>query len=188
MSVEKVGARVRKFREAQEMSREKLADITGLSVAFLTSLEEDSLYSSIWPLQKVAHALHVRLGTFMDDAVSKDPIVVRRGAREEDLTMQQSRDKKASYRYFSLGKGKTDRNMEPFFIEITSEPEEERKLSSHQGEEFIIVAAGKLLVIYGNEQHVLERGDSAYYNSIVPHYAGAIGDEPCSIYAVLFYP
>ena len=188
MSVEKVGARIRKFREAQEMSREKLADITGLSVAFLASLEEDSLYPSIGPLQKVAHALQVRLGTFMDDVVCKDPIVVRANAREADLTMQRARDKKTSYRYHSLAKGKIDRYMEPFFIEVSPEPEEERHLSSHQGEEFIIVATGRLLVVYGNERHVLEPGDSVYYNSIVPHYAGAVGDVPCSIYAVLYHP
>ena len=188
MAVEKLGARVRKFREAQDMSREKLAETSGLSLAFIASLEEDNLYPSIGPLQKVAHALHVRLGTFMDDVACQDPIIVHRHAREADLTMQQSRDKKESYRYYALGKGKVDRNMEPFFIEVLPETEQDRKLSSHQGEEFIIVCSGKLRVLYGNEDKVLEAGDTAYYNSIVPHYVGAVGDEPCSIYAIFYYP
>lgn len=188
MAVEKLGTRVRKFREAQDLTVEMLSDATGLSVDFLNTLEEDSVYPSIGPLQKIARALNVRLGTFMDDVACQDPIITRCATREADLTMKQTAAKRPSYRYFTLAKGKVDRNMEPFFIEVLPEPEGDRKLSSHQGEEFIIVHSGKLLVIYGNEQQVLEAGDSVYYNSIVPHYVGAAGDEPCTIYAVLYHP
>jgi quercetin dioxygenase-like cupin family protein len=78
--------------------------------------------------------------------------------------------------------------MEPFFIEIAPEPNEDRQLSSHQGEEFIVVVSGSILVRYGNEEHVLEQGDSIYYNSIVPHYVGAAGDDKAEIYAVIYYP
>jgi transcriptional regulator with XRE-family HTH domain len=184
----KIGSRVRKFREAQDMTREQLAETTGLTPGFITSLEEESLYPSIGPLQKVAQALHVRLGTFMDDVPCKDPIVVRSQARDADLTMQIRADRPASYRYYALGKGKVDRNMEPFFIEVMPDALEDQKLSSHQGEEFIIVHSGRLLVVYGNERHILSSGDSVYYNSIVPHYVGAEGDGPCSIYAIIYHP
>ncbi len=187
-ALEKIGSRVRKFREAQDMTREKLSEMTGLSVDFITQLEEEGIYPSIGPLQKVAHALHVRLGTFMDDVACQDPIFVHKHAREADLTMQHSQGRQTLYRYYSLGKGKVDRNMEPFFIEVLPEPEEDIRLSSHQGEEYIIVSSGKLLIIYGNERRILEPGDTAYYNSIVPHYVGAAGNEPCTIYATLYHP
>lgn len=188
MAVDKIGARIRKFREAQDLTLEKMAEATGLSVDFLQTLEEESIYPSIGPLQKIARALHVRLGTFMDDVVCQDPIITRNSGKNEDLTMKHTAAKRPLYRYYALGKGKVDRNMEPFFIEVLPEPEDQRKLSSHQGEEFIIVQSGKLLLIYGNEEQVLEAGDTVYYNSIVPHYVGAAGDGPCSIYAVLYHP
>lgn len=187
MAVEKVGARVRKFREAQDMSLEMLSDNTGLSVDFLQTLEDESVYPSIGPLQKIARALNVRLGTFMDDVACQDPIITRRETREADLTMHHSA-KRTSYRYFTLARGKVDRNMEPFFIEVMPTPDDGRKLSSHQGEEFIIVHSGRLLVIYGNKEEILEAGDSVYYNSIVPHYVGAADNEPCSIYAIFYHP
>ncbi len=188
MAEKKIGARVRKFRESQEMSRERLAELSGLTPELISDLEEKNLYPSIGPLQKVARALNVRLGTFMDDVHCKDPIIVRKNDRETDLLMQRSHNKRAAYRYFSLGKGKSDRNLEPFFIEIMPEPEDERHLSSHQGEEFIVVASGRLIVIYGQDTQILEPGDTVYYNSIVPHYVGAEGPDPCSIYAVIYYP
>jgi len=187
MGVEKLGARVRKFREAQEMSLEMLSENTGLGVDFLRTLEEKSIYPSIGPLQKIARALNVRLGTFMDDVACQDPIITRQASREADLTMHQKADQTA-YKYYTLARGKVDRNMEPFFIEVLPVPDKDHKLSSHQGEEFIIVHSGKLLVVYGNKQEILEPGDSVYYNSIVPHYIGAAGGEPCTIYAILFHP
>lgn len=188
MAAEKLGARVRKYREDRGMSREQLSEASSLTVEFITALEEENLYPSIGPLQKVARALNVRLGTFMDDEVTKDPIVVKQGDREADLTMQKARTKRAAFQFHSLGKGKTDRNMEPFFIEIDAEPEEDRKLSSHQGEEFILVTKGCVRVVYGKEEYILHPGDTIYYNSIVPHYVGAEGDETAAIYAVIYYP
>lgn len=188
MSAEKIGARVRKYREERKLSREELAGAADISVSVLTALEEDNLCPSIAPLQKLARAMNVRLGTFMDDQVSTDPLIVRASAREADLTMQKAGNKRPAVRFHSLGKGKNDRNMEPFFIEMSPEPEEDRKLSSHQGEEFIVVVSGSLQVIYGKEEYVLQQGDSIYYNSIVPHYVGAAANAPAQIYAVIYYP
>ena len=135
----------------------------------------------------MARALNARLGTFMDDVQCADPIITRSEQREADLTMQRTRNKSASYRYHALGKGKADRNMEPFYIDIMPD-DGPTALSSHQGEEFIIVVSGQLKVIYGKEEHLLGSGDTIYYNSIVPHHVGAVGGSPCSIFAIIYYP
>ncbi len=184
----KLGARIKKWRENQAMSRKDLAEATGLTEVFIQTLEEESLCPSIGPLEKIARALNVRLGTFMDDQISRDPIISRTNERETDLAMQRARDKRAAFRFHSLARGKSDRAMEPFFVEIQPEPEEDRHLSSHQGEEFIMLHTGKLKVLYGNETFYLEPGDTIYYNSIVPHYVGADGNEPATIYAVIYNP
>ena len=60
-------------------------------------------------------------------------------------------------------------------------------MSSHEGEEFIIVVSGKILIKYGKKEEVLTAGDTVYYNSVVPHFIGAI-DGPAEIYAVLYVP
>ena len=75
--------------------------------------------------------------------------------------------------------------MEPMFIR--SEEDEIKEVSSHEGEEFIIVISGKILMKYGKEDTILEKGDSVYYNSVVPHFIGAI-DGPAEIYAILYVP
>jgi len=184
----KLGKRIRSFREERNISLEVLATNTGLSLEFLKSLEENDLYPTIGPLQKVARALGVRLGTFMDDEITSDPVISRVGERGNDLAMHKGESSKASYMYHSLGKGKSDRNMEPFSIEIMPTKEKEHQTSSHQGEEFILVLKGSLLVMYGKEEHILSKGDTIYYNSIVPHYAISANDEPVEILAIFYNP
>ena len=187
MAVQKLGARVRRFREEKGMSREDLAAAANLSLDVIVGLEEENLYPSLAPVQKVARALGIRLGTFMDDVTVKDPLIVRKARREDDLTMHKAKDKAAAFHFHSLGKGQADRNKEPFVIEMLPESESDRKLSSPEGEEFILVTQGKVLLRYGKEDNVLEPGDTAYYNSIVPHYVGAMDGE-AQIYAVIYYP
>ena len=188
MKTEKVGQRIRTFMERQSLSLEQLAERTGLDTSFLTTVIDDDVYPSLGPLLKIARALDVRLGTFLDDQISKDPLVIRRAERKEELSMLRGKDKPVALKFYSLGSGKSDRHMEPFYVELLPESEKSKDLSSHEGEEFIVVYAGRVEITYGTEVYELEAGDSIYYNSIVPHYVSCKGAQPASIYAVLYIP
>jgi len=182
-----IGKRIRSYREKQNLSIEDLADRTTLTVDFIHAVEDDDMYPSLRPLVKLARALGVRLGTFLDDHVSTDPLIVHPNEYEEELTMHPG-GKEPGVKFHSLGKGKTDRHMEPFFIELLPESRKDKTLSSHEGEEFIIVHSGKVRVIYGREESVLSPGDSIYFNSVVPHNVACAGDVKAEIYAVLYFP
>ncbi|HOP09463.1 MAG TPA: cupin domain-containing protein [Candidatus Methanofastidiosa archaeon] len=188
MNSDKIGQRIRKYMEMRGMSIGELSEQTGLEVEFLASMQNDDVYPSLGPLLKVARALGVRLGTFLDDQISKDPLVIRNDERREEIITHGGADMPASMKFHSLGRGKVDRHMEPFFIELCPESSEDLKLSSHEGEEFIMVTSGRLLVTYGKERHILEPGDSIYYNSVVPHNVSCYGDGAANIVAVLYFP
>ena len=183
----KLGARVKALRETKKVSLEDLAGRTGLPLALLEALESQDVYPSLGPLLRVSRALGVRLGTFLDDEQGADPLVVRVAERHEDFAMHDRSGSPASTRYFSLGRGKTDRHLEPFFIELFPGAGDEA-LSSHEGEELIIVHSGRVEVRHGAERRELGPGDSIYYNSVVPHHVGALGGEKAAIYAVLYLP
>jgi transcriptional regulator with XRE-family HTH domain len=187
MAEGRLGERVRKFREQRAVGIEEIAERTGLAPSLLRAVEERDLYPSLGPLVRISRALGVRLGTFLDDQTSEDPLVVRVAERHEDLTMHDRSGSPASTRYFSLGRGKADRHMEPFFIELLPEAGEPR-LSSHEGEELLIVHRGQVELCYGGQRRQLGPGDSVYYNSVVPHHVGAAGRGPVQIYAVLYLP
>lgn len=188
MKSEKVGQRIKAFMAQKNIELAELAERTELSTDFLTSVVEDNVYPSLGPLLKIARALDVRLGTFLDDQISQDPLLTRKVDRKSELSMLRGKDKPVDLKFYSLGKGKSDRHMEPFFVELLPESAKEKQLSSHEGEEFIVVHSGRVEVIYGDETYTLDAGDSIYYNSIVPHCVSCMGAEKAAIYAVLYIP
>ena len=64
----------------------------------------------------------------------------------------------------------------------------EALVSSHEGEEFIIVVSGEIELLYGEDVKLLGPGDSAYYNSVVKHRVRAANGKPATIYACIFMP
>lgn len=78
--------------------------------------------------------------------------------------------------------------MEPFVIDIDPNPENGFTLSAHEGEEFIMVLEGVLEINYGKSVYVLEKGDTIYYDSIVPHHVHAFEGQSARILAVIYTP
>lgn len=183
MTKTKLGARIRKYRERMDITQEQLAINTALSVEFISDVEEGLVYPPIGNIIKISRALGQRVGTFMDDQYLPDPIVTRCGSVEEETASH--RGAKGFYHYFPLGGGKSDRHMEPMFIRIDAG--EDVLLDSHEGEEFIIVVSGKIVLTYGKSKTVLEKGDTVYYNAVVPHHIGVV-DGQAEIYAILYVP
>lgn len=183
-----IGQRIEKMLAGRQLDIPALSERTGLDQPFLESLLADDVYPSIGPLLKVARALGVRLGTLIDDRISQDPLVVRQTERTAELHMLRAKDRPQTMRFHSLGRGKTDRHMEPFYVELLPESADSPRLSAHEGEEWFVVVSGEVEVIYGRETYRLAVGDSIYYNSVVPHYVSCAGPGPAAIYAVLYIP
>ncbi|MCK9241406.1 XRE family transcriptional regulator [Desulfocurvus sp.] len=183
----KIGARIRMWRERRKLTVEQLAEKTALDPQFIEAVENGAAAPALGPMVKLARALGTRLGTFTDDELTEDPCITRSAERTPDSAVQASGGKCLAMTYHHLGQGKADRNMEPFFIRL--EPEAcEPTLSSHEGEEFVVVVSGQVVLRYGQEEHVLSAGDSMYYNSVVPHHVGAGGGQAAEIYAVIHVP
>jgi mannose-6-phosphate isomerase-like protein (cupin superfamily) len=167
------------------MTTADVAEKSGIGESVIVAVEEGEVYPALGVLVKIARALGLRLGTFMDDQYRADPVVVRSSMRVGERATHKA-SLSSGFGYFPLGRGKNDRHMEPFYIEISADAE--ASPSSHEGEEFIVVVSGSVELVYGGVSEVLEPGDSAYYNSVVQHLVRASGGRPAAIYAVIFMP
>jgi transcriptional regulator with XRE-family HTH domain len=185
MTSDKLGTRIRTYRERLGMSVEDLAKNAGVDADVVRRAEDGNIYPPLGVLIRLSRSLGQRLGTFMDDQVREDPIIVRNDERREE-TAAHKEGAGGEYHYYPLGKGKTDRHMEPLFIVI--EPGEDRSSSSHEGEELVIVVRGDVELMYGQRKYHLQAGDSMYYNSVVPHHLGAANGESAEILAVVYTP
>lgn len=182
---DKLGARIRTYRERLNMSVEDLARNAGVDTILVHKAESGEIYPPLGVLVKISRALGQRLGTFMDDQMRPDPVITRCLERVEETSAHKG-GAVGKYHYYPLAKGKTDRHMEPLYIIV--DPCQEVCTSSHEGEEFVLVMKGEVELVYGNERFHLQEGDSMHYNSVVPHHLGAANGESAEIFAVIYTP
>ncbi len=182
-----IGSKIRQVREFQKISREELASRCGLDIEQIKKIEEEKVVPSLAPLVKIARAMGVRLGTFLDDVEKIGPVVVRSGELEKGVRFaSQPKENLEHLNFFSLAFNKADRNMEPFIVDIEPSKQSTYMLSSHEGEEFIYVLDGVVEVNYGKDLYRLERGDSIYLDSIVAHNVHSGENKPAKILAVVY--
>jgi quercetin dioxygenase-like cupin family protein len=151
----------------------------------LSQIEAGKVVPPLGAIVKLAKALDLKMGYFISGEEAKAYTIVRGDDREATSRFDPSKEKKYGYAYESLAPHKTNRYMEPFMVTLEpSETEEER--STHDGQEFIFVVHGQMEVRLGEEIHILQPGDSIYYDSTVPHLVKCHGKETTEILAVLY--
>jgi transcriptional regulator with XRE-family HTH domain len=186
-----VGSKIKGIRESKNLTIEEIAESSGLSVEQINSIENDQNLPSLGPLIKIARALGVRLGTFMDDNDALGPVVCRAADRERNSSISFSNgaaDARKHMEYHPLAQQKAGRHMEPFVIDINPEENPDFKLSAHEGEEFIFVMNGEVEIEYGKEKYLLKEGDSIFYDSIVKHHVHGVPGKSAKILAVVYIP
>ena len=186
-----VGLKIKGIRESKNLSIEEVSERSGLGVDQIKSIETDEFLPSLGPLIKIARALGVRLGTFLDDNDHLGPAVCRAEEHSMDRAISFSNDATEARKnmvYHSLASQKAGRSMEPFFIDVQPNEEKHFKLSAHEGEEFIYVLNGEIEIAYGKETYRLKAGDSILYDSIVEHHVHGATDQCSQILAVIYIP
>ena len=186
-----VGSKIKGIRETKNLSLEEVSESCGLTVDQIEAIESGQTLPSLGPLIKIARALGVRLGTFMDDNDSIGPVVCRAKDRESDNSISFSNGATSARKhmeYHPLAQQKAGRHMEPFVIDITPTEDRDFQLSAHEGEEFIYVMSGEVEVDYGKEKYTLYEGDSIFYDSIVKHHIHGAPGKSAKILAVVYIP
>lgn len=185
-----IGEKIKALRESRQISVEDLMERTGLSQEQIERIESNVDIPSLAPLIKIARALGVRLGTFLDDQDGSGAVVCRKEEHTDNSISFSNNavSARTHMQYHSLSASKADRHMEPFIIDINQTDENAYELSSHEGEEFIYVMEGVVEIAYGKKKHVIEAGDSIYYDSIVPHHVHGFEGQAARILAVVYTP
>ncbi len=184
-----VGEKIKSLRETKNITIEELAERSGLALEQVHRIEDNIDLPSLAPLIKIARVLGVRLGTFLDDQSELGPVVCRKKEMPDSISFSNNAiQSRRHMQYHSLSKSKADRHMEPFIIDVEATPDVDFILSSHEGEEFIMVMEGIMEISYGKNTYILEEGDSIYYDSIVPHHVHAYEGQPAKILAVIYTP
>ncbi len=181
---ESVGERVRKARQAHNLTIQELSKSTGIDADTLRRVEANEVIPPLGELVKLGKALETGMGFFISPGVQKSVSVIRSHQRKPFSRRAGKADTRYGYSYESLAPDKANRSMEPFLVTLT--PSEEVEPSTHDGQEFLFVLEGEMMAQVGDQTEHLGPGDAIYYDSSTPHFVKCVGGKPARILAVLY--
>lgn len=156
-----IGALVRERRLARRLSVETLADNAGLSAGIVSMIERGQGNPSLSTLQKLAFALQIPLGQFLQGPRSTG-MLVRADARKrlhppEGLV-------------YELLTPDLNRSLEMLRIQIPAGFDNRTQPFRHRGEECVHLLTGELQIHVGDEAFELGAGDTITYDPSFPHW------------------
>jgi transcriptional regulator with XRE-family HTH domain len=157
-----MGERLRKVREAREMSLESLAARSGISLEDLSHIESTNVVPSLGLLWKLASGL----GVAFADLLGRGGATVSL-QRSADSRVLRSEDGSLESR--PLVAAGANRWVEAY--ELTLAPGTAHAAEPHPGgtREIVVVLAGALKIRLGLQEYELERGDSISFKADIPH-------------------
>jgi transcriptional regulator with XRE-family HTH domain len=179
-----VGDRLRRARTAAGLTTRRLAAVTGVSQAMISTIENGRTTPSIATLFKLADALGVRAQALLPEAGADEVTIVR---EDTSVPVRMSDDSPGlDGRLLVSG---ADRLLE--VVEYRLAPGVRHGAFAHDGEELLRVGAGVLEVALGDpvtETHRLGPGELIHYPSRIPHRWTAVGDEEAVVLLVTASP
>jgi transcriptional regulator with XRE-family HTH domain len=182
-SVDDVGERILKIREEKDLTLEEISKMTGFDVAFLSKIENKEVQPQLGTVIRLSKALDSAFGRLVSGVGDKLYSITRKDERRTISRSTSKKSKKRVYTYKSLAPDVKGRHMEAFLVQLEEDPEKETSL--HEGEEFIFVLDGEVILEIGEDKFLLEPGDSAYYLSTTAHHIAA-KEGKATIVAVMY--
>ena len=176
-----IAERLKGLREVMDVSIHEAAGACGISDDEYRRYEEGNVDIPVSVLHSMAKKYNFDLTTLIsgDEPHMRDYSLTRSG---RGVSVERRKD----YKYQSLAQGFIHRKAEPFLV--TVEPDEKREIhfNSHPGQEFNYILEGKLQIVYGGKEMVLEEGDSLYFDASKPHGMKALDGRNVKFLAIIF--
>jgi len=173
-----IPARIRELREIMEVSAIDMARDIGMPLDVYNKYESGELDIPISVLYKIAARLGVDATVLLtgEDPRMNTAAVCRAGKGVEV-------ERYPGYEYSALAYNFKGRTIEPLLVNLDPSKPQAAPVS-HSGQEFNYVLKGKVNVTVGGVSHVLEAGDSIYFDAGLPHGQAAV-DGPAQFITII---
>ncbi len=158
------------------LTLEELARSTDLTRGYVSKLERGLSVPSVGAALKLAKALQVTVDEVFAGPTDGDPVVIRRAKEAPESPSKKPR----------VVSGATpEHKMVAFLLEPSEEPIRNHPMTHHKGEEILYVLRGQISLKLAGRTELLQAGDSAHFNSSIPHRITSIGKKQASVLLVI---
>jgi transcriptional regulator with XRE-family HTH domain len=182
-----LGKKVRFLRQRQKISLDRLSELSGVSKASLSKVENGKMSLTFAKLQQLGNGLGVAVSElFHETSPGGANVPLPSDRRSIGRAGEPSSFSTHHYTYTYLHTDLLRRVMTPFRMVLRSRSMQEfGELIRHAGEEFIVVLDGDIVVHTDHYAPVkLGSGDSLYIDSTMGHAYLSTGEKDATIICV----
>ena len=169
-SLARVGGRLRQLRLERDATLADLSAETGISVSTLSRLESGGRKPTLELLLPLAKAHHVALDELVDAPETGDPRV-------------RARPVKRHGRVF-VPLTKRPGGLQAFKMVLPPRPKDRPEPKTHEGYEWLYVLSGRIRLVVGGRDLLLEPTEVVEFDTRTPHWIGNPGPDPAEALAI----
>ena len=169
-----IGARLRRVREAANLSQRQLAQRAGVTNSTISLIEANRTNPSVGALKRILEAVPIGLAEFFALNPERTQSPFHPAAELVEIG-------KGAISYRQVGGNLTGRQLQILDERYQPGADSGRIPLSHEGEEGGVVISGLLEVTVEDEKRILGPGDAYAFDSRRPHRFRCLGDEPARI-------
>ena len=172
-ALEQVGPRLKRVRTQRRMTLTGVADTTGISKSTLSRLETGQRRPTLELLLALSQLYRVPLDDLVGAPEVGDPRVRLKPGRVKGRTVVPLTRQPDGMQAWKIVIPTSKVNPEP---------------RAHDGYEWIYVLSGRMRLVLGDKDWVLDPGEVAEFDTQVPHWFGSTGEEPTEILSIFGRP
>lgn len=173
-----IGERIRMERERKGWNIDDLVERTGYPESILQSVEENKIVPPVGLIIQISRALRLDID---ENDIDQEKI-------SSHDRVKSHKKRIASYAYKTLTKGHAGNHLRSYLVTIAAGERHKGVEYRHEGEEFIYVLKGGLLVEVGGEITKLSKGGSILFNSDLYHKLSNPTKKTAELIVTIYIP
>jgi len=171
-ALDRVGPRLRRIRDQRGLTLSEAAQSTGISKSTLSRLENGQRRPSLELLLPLAQAYRVPIDDLVGAPEVGDPRIRLKPRRVNGRTVLPL-TRPGGIQAWKIVIPRTQSQPQP---------------RTHDGFEWLYVLSGRMRLILGQRDLVLDAGEAADFDTQVPHWFGSTGDGPAEVLSIFGRP
>ena len=172
-ALDQVGPRLRRVREQRGVTLTDLAATTGISKSTLSRLENGQRKPSLELLLPLAQAHRVPLDDLVGAPEVGDPRIRLKPRRVNGRTVLPLTSAAGAVQAWKIVIPASQRTPKP---------------RVHDGYEWLYVLTGRMRLVLGEQDLVLEPGEAVEFETSLPHWFGSAGEGPAEVLSIFGRP
>ena len=185
-----LGETIKQLRRERQMTLQNLADTTGMSVPFLSQLENDQANPTLSTLRKVARGLDASIFALLAQVEQSGggAVKIERTRPRLSLTLPRMN---SGLVFEMLTAGFHSTRMQALRVELepgVSTCDEPMAHGTWNDEEWATVVEGEVVLEVGQDKYHLKVGDCIHFHPVLPHRYTNMGEAVALLVAVMSPP